>query len=74
MNDEEFARELNNMIITYRNIRGHMCDHCYGWGVKTYPTTATYHGGIGGCAMTPDVCDKCWGSGDIDNPWPSQKV
>lgn len=24
---------------------------------------------MGGCAITGDVCDTCWGSGDANRPW-----
>jgi hypothetical protein len=40
------------------------CPACGGSGVQTYGSTATWRGGSGGQAMTSDVCDKCWGSGD----------
>lgn len=44
------------------------CTKCNGSGIRTYPSTATWRGGIGGAAMTRDVCDECWGSGDRDRP------
>ena len=40
------------------------CTTCGGTGKKVYASTSTWRGGIGGAAMTEDVCDKCWGSGD----------
>lgn len=40
------------------------CPKCKGTGIYLYPSTATWRGGIGGCAMTSDVCNYCWGSGD----------
>ncbi len=43
-----------------------VCPKCGGRGRRTYPSTATWHGGIGGQALTPDVCDECWGSGAIN--------
>ncbi len=45
------------------------CPKCSGFGVRVYGNTATWHGGIGGCAMTNGICDGCWGSGDKDHPW-----
>ncbi len=48
-----------------------LCRDCGGWGVKLYGSTATWRGGVGGAAMTSDVCNKCWGSGDANHPWPS---
>ncbi len=48
-----------------------MCRECGGSGYKLYGSTATWRGGIGGQAMTNDVCDYCWGSGSKSNPWPS---
>ena len=41
-----------------------VCEKCGGSGVHVYSSTATWMGGIGGQAMTMDVCDGCWGSGD----------
>jgi hypothetical protein len=46
------------------------CKHCSGTGYKLYADTSTWHHGIiAGCAMTPDICDICWGSGDCTRPW-----
>lgn len=45
------------------------CPYCGGLGVKTYPDTTTWRGGAGGQAITLDVCDHCWGSGDANKPW-----
>jgi hypothetical protein len=47
------------------------CKACHGWGMRTYGSTATWRGGVGGQAMTTDVCDRCWGSGSASKPWPS---
>lgn len=52
---------------------GDACEECGGAGVYAYGSTATWHGGIGGQAMTTDVCDKCWGSGNRHKPWPSHR-
>lgn len=49
------------------------CEKCGGIGVALYGSTATWHGGIGGQAMTHDVCSRCWGSGNRCRPWPSWK-
>ena len=40
------------------------CNECSGLGTKTYGSTATWHGGAGGQAITVGVCDRCWGTGD----------
>ena len=45
------------------------CMSCSGAGSKLYGSSATWHGGIGGQAVTSDVCDVCWGSGDRTRPW-----
>lgn len=50
------------------------CTGCGGLGVKTYSSTATWRGGIGGQAMTEDVCNVCWGSGNANAPWPSHRT
>ena len=44
------------------------CGTCGGIaGRRIYGSTSTWRGGIGGAAMTEDVCDKCWGTGDLAN-------
>ena len=48
-----------------------ICDRCVGFGTRLYGSTATWRGGLGGQAMTTDVCDGCWGSGNKERPWPS---
>lgn len=49
------------------------CDVCHGSGVRLYGSTSTWHGGMGGCMMTKDVCDHCWGSGDEHRHWTDLK-
>lgn len=44
----------------------HVCKKCSGRGRRAYASTATWRGGIGGQAITEDVCDSCWGTGRID--------
>lgn len=53
---------------------GKSCNECGGSGWKTYGSTATWRGGVGGASMTPDVCDACWGSGDRSTPWTNLRV
>lgn len=45
------------------------CKKCNGSGLCTYSSTSTWHGGIGGQALTSAVCDLCWGSGKENKPW-----
>lgn len=45
------------------------CERCKGTGKRVYGSTSVWRGGAGGCAMTTDVCDRCWGSGDANHPW-----
>lgn len=59
-------------ILSIRDVRS-PCPACTGFGVVVYGSTATWRGGIGGASMTAGVCDKCWGSGDRDRPWPSHR-
>lgn len=49
------------------------CPGCGASGVKAYPSSATWHGGVGGQTLTQDVCDQCWGSGDKRRPWPNRR-
>lgn len=61
----EHAIEAGEQILGIaRQLAGHACDACSGFGYKVYSSTATWRGGIGGQAITRDVCDVCWGTGD----------
>ena len=40
-----------------------LCCKCGGRGHRGYGNTSTWRGGIGGQAVTTDVCDECWGTG-----------
>lgn len=45
------------------------CPMCKGAGGIVYASGATWRGGMGTASMEYDVCDQCWGSGDVANPW-----
>ncbi len=64
MSDEiDMATRVHEYMLELRGIE-EACETCRGSGVRAYGSTATWRGGIGGCSMTQDVCDSCWGSGD----------
>lgn len=66
----DYARSPE-MLLQWRRIQpGDECPKCGGAGTLLYGSTATWRGGIGGAAMTVDVCHVCWGSGSR-KPWPS---
>jgi len=52
----------------YRGVRD-PCEKCRGSGAVMYGSTSTWRGGVGGAAMTRNVCDVCWGSGDKHKVW-----
>ena len=64
--------ELSERLLEWRGIDV-PCKTCGGSGYIVYGSTSTYWGGIGGAAMTKGACNKCWGSGEADRPWPSHK-
>lgn len=69
---------MSEKLYTFRDLldwRGieTQCDRCSGSGRIVYGSTSTWRGGIGGQAMTGDVCNKCWGSGDEGHPWTNLK-
>lgn len=66
-----FSEKFYERLYNLRRI-GNPCVKCNGLGSRTYGSTATWRGGIGGAAMTTAVCDKCWGSGS-DRPWYSHR-
>lgn len=49
------------------------CPACNGKGYRHYSNTSTWRGGIGGQAITADICDICWGSGDKTQPFTDQR-
>jgi len=61
--DVELRQRALDEMIRSRGVED-PCRRCRGVGVVMYGSTATWRGGMGGCAMTKDVCDACWGSGD----------
>ena len=66
--------DLQKLVEFYRGVkRWEICEGCSGTGVKLYGSTSTWRGGIGGCTMTRDVCNACWGSGSSKHKWPSHK-
>lgn len=67
------TKEQQQWLLAVRGVRD-PCETCLGVGVQLYSSTATWKGGIGGCAMTTDVCDKCWGSGDKYRPGFDQRA
>ncbi len=63
---EMFLSDLEYLVGGVRMLLGVGCPRCDGVGRKTYGSTATWRGGIGGQAITEGVCDKCWGTGRTD--------
>jgi len=71
---QEAVQELKgNLLYDAAALRGverdELCSDCNGMGVKSYSSTATWRGGVGGQAITSAVCDKCWGSGNKYRAW-----
>lgn len=61
--------ELHEKLLAWRGIElDDACTKCSGSGKRSYGSTATWRGGMGGCMITSDVCDVCWGSGDRYHP------
>ncbi len=66
----EETEATRRQFLRWRHIESREpCHSCQGSGTVFYGSTATWRSGMGGAAMTPDVCDKCWGSGDVHAPW-----
>jgi len=69
---QERQEGFYEQMLEWRGIDLHQetpCKNCGGSGVTAYASTSTWRGGIGGTAITVDVCDKCWGSGVASRPW-----
>jgi len=63
---EVAIEEAKRLLQTARHLAGVACQKCAGRGRCGYASTATWHGGVGGQAITVAVCDKCWGTGRTD--------
>lgn len=83
MNDADFKEYKKEFIEARlqieRELRGidraeDVCQGCAGSGIKCYATTGTWRSGAGGSTPTCAVCDKCWGSGHKNKPWPSHRL
>ena len=59
---------IEERVSAFRHLRGvtSPCPKCSGMGVRVYGSGATWRGGMGCAAMTWDVCDTCWGTGDTE--------
>lgn len=67
------TRAQYECMLKWRGIQA-PCVKCDGAGSFVYSNTATWRrepGTVAGRAMTRDVCDACWGSGDQLCPWPN---
>ena len=67
----EYAYSLLGLA---HRLKGVACSVCNGVGSRSYPSTATWRGGIGGQAFTVDVCDTCWGTGRNDQTGPDLRA
>lgn len=65
---QELTAKYDDVMSRWYEMRGveTPCAKCGGAGWRNYANTATWHGGIGGQAITAAVCDVCWGSGDVN--------
>ena len=66
-------KDFSERFCSHRGIET-PCTKCGGGGNRLYPNTTTWSGGFGGQAITADVCDVCWGSGDEKKPWANLRV
>ena len=60
-------KDFIERVLAWRGIekKEDVCPKCDGSGKRTYGNTTTYMGGMGGQCLTNDVCNGCWGTGDI---------
>ena len=74
---EEYGEELLEMVadldrrLAYYEPDMYVkrCSACHGRGRREYPDTSTWRGGgYAGQAITVDICDRCWGTGDEGRP------
>ena len=68
--NEDLSEARNSLSSSIVRLRL-SCKKCAGIGRRSYPNTATFMSGpgvIAGQAITEDVCDVCWGTGDSNRP------
>jgi len=74
MSNPQTTEDWLKVCLEWRGLEdARLCEVCGGSGIRCYGSTATWRGSIGGMTLTNDVCNKCWGSGNADRPWPSHK-
>lgn len=64
----------NELVALAKNLANAHCTSCKGFGKRTYPNTSGWRGGIGGQAITTDICDQCWGTGERDRKGPNLRA
>ena len=64
MSHRSYDRSLQDELLDWRGVDD-PCPACKGSGVKHYANTSTWRHSMGGASMTLDVCDICWGTGDV---------
>jgi hypothetical protein len=70
---EDVVAVARRMLALAHAVAGVACKKCDGYGYRAYGSTSTWRGGIGGQAITADVCDDCWGSGRSDHKHGDQR-
>ena len=61
---KDAQKEVYELLLSYRGLEpDDVCRACSGFGRRSYGSTSTWRGGIGGQMLTADVCNKCWGTG-----------
>ena len=71
---EDLVDASENLLSFAVMLTGHGCAKCQGRGRRAYGSTSTWRGGIGGQAVTADVCDACWGSGSTEQKGTDQRA
>lgn len=63
--NEKIVDDYFERFLQWREIEN-VCKKCNGTGRLAYGNTSTWHHGIGGQSITGDVCEFCWGTGDMN--------
>lgn len=68
----DYAERNGVLVADKRGVTGTLCRACSGWGVRDYPSSATWRKDpVAMRVVTRGQCDRCWGSGDAEHPWPN---
>jgi hypothetical protein len=73
-NPVRMIKAASDLLALARRAYGVACQECRGYGRRSYSSTSTWRGGMGGASITIGECDICWGTGRTDVTGPDLRM